>query len=422
MVYSGIYAVIGMPVIGMLGFAGVLLPSVLTHFFPKYKLTTKLYFSLFNGIAAGLILAVGYIHSIPDSFEQYGDWVVGSTLGDQYAWPTFIALVATIMTFTVEEFAETLSSRLGLLNLHSHGQPHHSPPTAEDEDGVNENDEDDNEADEDNEDDANEDKDETKETDESSGSTEIDIESQEEVKSPEQKKKKKKKKNRKGKKKKSKKTETISSQNLTESHDSNGDAADTNGHTNGTSTHGDDIEAGKSKNDDEPKEIKPQNLVDSTFKPLTKMLILFIGLFFHNVFVGVALGIADEDRTLFLALIFHQFFEGVGLGSRVALANFKKLINILVVDTIFALEAPVGIAIGLIAKSQLQDGSKTYGLVDGTCQGISGGILIYISLVHMMRAYYETGATGWNLEYHRWVSWSGFMFGAAIMAVIGIWA
>src|SRR5690242_14128340 len=54
MTYSGLYAVIGIPVIFALGFAGVLLPTLVSHFFPKFQITTKLYFSLFNGVAAGI--------------------------------------------------------------------------------------------------------------------------------------------------------------------------------------------------------------------------------------------------------------------------------------------------------------------------------------------------------------------------------
>jgi hypothetical protein len=54
-----VFAVVGIPVIFVLGFAGALLPSLVSFFFPSYGITRRIYFSFFNGLAAGLILAVG---------------------------------------------------------------------------------------------------------------------------------------------------------------------------------------------------------------------------------------------------------------------------------------------------------------------------------------------------------------------------
>jgi hypothetical protein len=59
-----IYAVVGIPVIGLLGLLGALAPPTIAFFFPKYGVTQKYYFSFFNGLAAGLILAVGYANSL----------------------------------------------------------------------------------------------------------------------------------------------------------------------------------------------------------------------------------------------------------------------------------------------------------------------------------------------------------------------
>jgi len=157
--------------------------------------------------------------------------------------------------------------------------------------------------------------------------------------------------------------------------------------------------------------------------PLTKILVLFCGLFFHNVFVGMALGIADNDKNLFIAIIFHQFFEGLALGAHMTpVRKLKRLVGVCVVGLVFALEVPAGIAIGLITKSSLEEGSKGYDIAHGTFQGLSGGILIYVSLVHLIKAYMDSGATGWRLETHRLVSYLGFLLGTGVMAVLGIWA
>jgi len=165
-------------------------------------------------------------------------------------------------------------------------------------------------------------------------------------------------------------------------------------------------------------------------KPMTKMLVLFFGLFFHNIFVGIALGIADGDYALLIAITFHQFFEGLGMGSRVALAGLGRFFSVLAIDVVFAASAPAGIGLGLVFKSSLTNDSTLYMALDGVFQGISGGILVYVALVHMIRAYAESAVGGevddgkaaraW--EWHKWASFLGVLCGAAAMAIIGIWA
>ena len=122
----------------------------------------------------------------------------------------------------------------------------------------------------------------------------------------------------------------------------------------------------------------------------------------QNVFVGLALGTAENDHALFIAIVFHQFFEGLGLGSRVATANLKRFISILIIDIIFAASAPVGIGIGIGVKSALENDDYAYSIVDGTFQALSGGILIYVALVHMLRGYTEVDIKGLALHWHKY--------------------
>lgn len=98
------------------------------------------------------------------------------------------------------------------------------------------------------------------------------------------------------------------------------------------------------------------------------------------MFVGLALGTAENDRALFIAIIFHQFFEGLGLGSRVAVANLKRFLSILAIDVIFAASAPMGIGIGIGIKSAIQNNTDVYDIVDGTVQVLS------LSLLHSSRS------------------------------------
>jgi len=156
----------------------------------------------------------------------------------------------------------------------------------------------------------------------------------------------------------------------------------------------------------------------------TRMMILFVGLFFHNVFVGLALGFSDNDYELFIAIIFHQFFEGVVMGSRVAMAKLKRVVVVLLIDFVFALTPVLFIGIGIGIKHAVVEADSTDGfnITDGTFQGLSAGILIYVGLIHMLRAYRDANITSARLDLHRLASYLGVLLGAAIMAVIGIWA
>jgi len=368
MTFQSLYAVIGIPLIFILGFAGVLIPSLISRLFPKFGLVKKVYFSFFNGLAAGIILAVGWIHSVPDSQSNLGDVLTNDSMTDQYSWYTFIALMGCLITFTCEEVIEMLAGCCGLKNVHSHGaggmeiveskvHPHSN--------GTEEHCEEEHTAD---------------------GSCPLQpLNEEPDVR-----------------------TSSSSSEEETEQEEDQ-----------------DTEKKGESKRNE--KDIESQAPVEATVSelgtaPLTKMFVCFIGLSLHNVFVGLALGIADNDLQLFIALIFHQFFEGLGMGARIAMANLRSLPIVLVLDLGFACVVSIAIAVGIGIKSVVENHQETYEIIDGTFQGLSGGILVYVALVHMIRTYAETGVTGKALEYHRVASYVGLLLGAAIMAVIGIWA
>jgi len=123
MVFQSIYAVIGIPVIFVLGFSGSLIPPLLAYLFPAYNITKKYWFTFFNGIAAGVVLAVGFVHSLNDSqlgftadVYDYSEY----NLTDNYAWADWICMVAIIGLFTVEEIMAIIANRCGLRGLDPH--------------------------------------------------------------------------------------------------------------------------------------------------------------------------------------------------------------------------------------------------------------------------------------------------------------
>lgn len=88
------------------------------------------------------------------------------------------------------------------------------------------------------------------------------------------------------------------------------------------------------------------------------------GILFHSVFVGMTVSIeTDGFITLLIAILFHQTFEGLGLGSRIAAVPYpKKSIRPWLLVFAFGTTAPIGQAIGLVAR-QSYDPNSAFALI-----------------------------------------------------------
>jgi len=297
---------VGIVVIFVLGLSGSLLPPQIKKWYPNYDMLSKGYFRLLTGFAAGVVLAVAFVHSIPDSFSNWesytGEDPPTGTLA--YPWPGFLSMMGVVITYMLEELF-TMFLGVSHSHLHQHGQASYGTLKSDD----------------------------------------IDVD-----------------------------TEQISS-----------------------------------KQDDA--------------KLLAEMWILWAGLSFHSIFVGLALGLEGNEFALFSAIVAHQFFEGLALGSRVAKLNLKRHTQIVLIDTAYALSAPIGIAIGLLVRSVVFSGSASsvcsYWSANMVIQALSGGILIYISLVHMIK---EEIDCLHEKSLHKLLLFSGILLGAAAMAILAIWA
>jgi len=376
---ESIYAVIGIPVIFVLGLVGSFLPSMVAKFFPKYGITKRYYFSFFNGFAAGIILAVGLIHSLPEAVEGFETALTSDSTTDSYPWAFFVAMMAILILFTAEEILDVVANRFGIVGFdshdhgptkdhvhgHSHAHAHeahacdHTPAEHEENDG------------------------------------ECDAQPLEEL--------------------------------CDHGHEDDAIDASICSSEEESKQADSDIEEGTKQ----PEKVQSEdNEPEPTFKPptrlelLLKMIILFVGLMFHNIFVGLTLGIADNDYVLFIAIIFHQFFEGLGMGARVAMANLRSIWVVLAIDFIFATIPVVFIGVGIGIKNGVEAAEDTegYSVTKGVFQALSAGVLIYVAAVHMFKAYRDNGSEAKNIDIHRVASYIGLILGAAVMAVIGIWA
>ncbi|KAG2236659.1 hypothetical protein INT48_000214 [Thamnidium elegans] len=77
--------------------------------------------------------------------------------------------------------------------------------------------------------------------------------------------------------------------------------------------------------------------------------ILELGITLHSAIIGITLGTIDREtfNTLLVALVFHQFFEGIALGTRINDLNSQSLVNPIIMDNLFSVMTPIGVAIGM---------------------------------------------------------------------------
>jgi len=108
---------------------------------------------------------------------------------------------------------------------------------------------------------------------------------------------------------------------------------------------------------------------------------LEFGFTFHSIFIGLAVGVENENLVgLLIALSFHQFFEGVGLGSRLS-EKGMNLCDAVVLGCIFAFSGPFGIMLGTVLMTQIQPGQPSFLLAQGIIDAICAGILLYVGFI-----------------------------------------
>lgn len=161
----------------------------------------------------------------------------------------------------------------------------------------------------------------------------------------------------------------------------------------------------------------------------SKMLVLLFGLSFHSFFVGLALGVGGGEVGLFVAIVAHQFFEGMALGGRILKAQLEKNKERAsrrrwLYDLVFAISCPVGISVGIgIYLSPLLN-LWSYAIINMIFQGLSGGILIYVSLVHVVSGGHHDSphTNAQHSTQSKFSTYLGLLGGVGIMSIIGIWA
>ena len=152
---------------------------------------------------------------------------------------------------------------------------------------------------------------------------------------------------------------------------------------------------------------------------------LEFGVTVHSIFIGLAVGtVGDTELTaLLVALCFHQFFEGVALGSRLADAHLPSRWHEFILGFIFAIAAPLGIAIGIAVATSLDPNGETFLLVQGSFDAVCAGILLYIGFALLFHDFPEDMETVCQGNAHDTARRVGMFLclwiGAGLMAFIG---
>ncbi|KAK2966413.1 hypothetical protein RJ640_003683 [Escallonia rubra] len=151
--------------------------------------------------------------------------------------------------------------------------------------------------------------------------------------------------------------------------------------------------------------------------------VLELGIVSHSIIIGISLGVSHSPctiRPLIAALSFHQFFEGFALGGCISQAQFKTLHSTLMA-CFFAVTTPIGIAIGIAVSSFYDANSPRALVIEGVFDSISAGILVYMALVDLIAADFLSKRMSCNVRLQV-VSYFTLFLGAGLMSSLAIWA
>ncbi|XP_050221485.1 fe(2+) transport protein 1-like [Mercurialis annua] len=102
---------------------GVCLP-LFSHSVPALKPDKEL-FSIVKAFASGVILATGYMHVLPDSFDDLTSDCLPENPWRKFPFTTFVAMLSALVTLMVDSFAMSHYKKLGASGGGSYLHNHH---------------------------------------------------------------------------------------------------------------------------------------------------------------------------------------------------------------------------------------------------------------------------------------------------------
>ncbi|KAK9079852.1 hypothetical protein SSX86_001525 [Deinandra increscens subsp. villosa] len=151
--------------------------------------------------------------------------------------------------------------------------------------------------------------------------------------------------------------------------------------------------------------------------------VLELGIISHSIIIGLSLGVSQSPctiRPLLGALSFHQFFEGFALGGCISQAKFGN-VHSMIMACFFAVTAPLGVGIGTGVSKFYNPNSPRALVIEGVLDSISAGILVYMALVDLIAADFLSKRMRCNTRLQV-VSYIALFLGAGLMASLAAWA
>jgi len=105
-----VIAEISIPIIFFLGLSGSLVPPILAKNLKNININENPLFRFFNGYASGIVIAVAFVHSIPDAFGSFNSVLTNGSLVQNYGWAGFLAMMGLILVLLLEE---AITSQIG---------------------------------------------------------------------------------------------------------------------------------------------------------------------------------------------------------------------------------------------------------------------------------------------------------------------
>ncbi|KAI3687348.1 hypothetical protein L1987_81043 [Smallanthus sonchifolius] len=162
---------------------------------------------------------------------------------------------------------------------------------------------------------------------------------------------------------------------------------------------------------------------ESGIRHIVVSQVLELGIISHSIIIGLSLGVSQSPctiRPLLGALSFHQFFEGFALGGCISQAKFGSL-HSTIMACFFAVTAPLGVGIGTGVSKFYNPDSPRALVIEGILDSISAGILVYMALVDLIAADFLSKRMRCNTRLQV-VSYIALFLGAGLMASLAAWA
>lgn len=156
-------------------------------------------------------------------------------------------------------------------------------------------------------------------------------------------------------------------------------------------------------------------------KKLITIYILEFGIAIHSIIIGISLGTIINKTlfvSLFIALSLHQFFEGISLGMNLSKTIKLDHNKIMIIITFFACTTPIGLVIGMLLNNSYNSNSQISLIMEGIFNAISAGVLIYVSLIHLIIEDFNNNEIKFEIKICMFLS---LFVGVIITSIIAIW-